>query len=247
MDPMKAGGAVSALIALAVLAGCGKTSAPEADPSASPAASAPAPAASAAAASPMLEAASYPPRDDCRALPGWAAFRKRLETAVTQRDADGLAALSDPDILLDFGGGAGVEELRRRLGDKEYRLWEEIAALLPLGCGPHQEGGVAMPWIFANSPADADPYVAMLALGSDVPVRAEPDPASPVTARLNWAIVDIADGYEGPGKPFTEVKLPGGQATAFVETPKLRSLIDYRLIAEQGKQGWRITALIAGD
>lgn len=213
----------------------------------SPAANAPAPAASTAIAEPLLKAASYPPRDDCGALPGWAAFRKRLEAAVAQRDADGLAALSDPDILLDFGGGAGVEELRRRLGDKEYRLWEEIAALLPLGCGTQQEGGVAMPWIFTDGPADADPNLDVLVLGSAVPAYSKPDQRSSVVARLDWALVSLDAGPAGPSEPFTAVVLPDRKTTAFVETTKLRSLIDYRLLATRTEQGWRITALIAGD
>jgi hypothetical protein len=135
--------------------------------------------------------------------------------------------------------------MKRRLADGTHDLWAELAALLRLGCAPMEGGGAAMPWIFAKAPESADPYAAMLALGPAVAVHAKADAASTVTGRLDWAVVEVAQGFD-PDAPFAEVKLPGGGA-GFVETAKLRSLIDYRLLATRTPQGWRITALIAGD
>lgn len=242
----------AALLALALLAGCSESSAPSASPSASAAASdapQPAPASSAASAAPepslpLFKAASHPPRDDCAGLPGWGEFRAKLEQVVANRDADGLGALTDPAIELDFGGGQGIKEMQRRLGDKDYRLWDQITAMLPLGCAVH-DGAATLPWIYARAPDDADPYTGMLVLGAAVPAYEKPDAAGPAFAALNWPIVNVPD-YSGPEQAFTKVTLPGGK-TAYVESAKLRSLIDYRLIAERKKQGWRITALIAGD
>lgn len=250
MSVLKRGLAVAGLATLGLLAGCGESPESGSEPlpstsSSGPVATAPAqPPEAAASAVPVLNAASYPPRDDCSALPGWTEFRGRLQSAVKQRDGDALAALSDPGIQLDFGGGAGVTELRQRLNDTDFALWDEIDALLPLGCG-FKEGNAFLPWVFWNEPENADPYSAMLVLGKGVPARAAPNASAPTLGTLDWAFVDIADDAE-PDATFTKVKLPGG-ATGFVETAKLRSLIDYRLIAERGKQGWRITALIAGD
>ena len=252
---MKAGLAALAATALALLAGCGKRDEPAAVPSTASASgeaalpsaepSASAAAEAGAAAAPVLKAASYPPRDDCASQPGWAPFRARLETAVQQRDAAALAALASPDVQLDYGGGHGLAELKRRLGDKDYKLWDQIAALLPLGCG-FKEGQAFLPWIFWNVPDDTDPYAAMLVLGADVPAYAKASAAAPVVGRLNWALVAMAEG-SSPDGTYAKVALPGGGKTAYVENTKLRSVIDYRLIAERGKQGWRITALIAGD
>jgi hypothetical protein len=250
MLAMKPGLAIAALTAFALLAGCQNGSAPDADRSASPAASetaVPPPAAIANTDAPILKAASYPPRDDCADLPGWPAFRAKLDKAVAARDADALAALTDPDIRLDFGGGAGVKELRRRLIDPDYRLWDEIATLLPLGCGSLNGDGAAMPWIFADGPADADPNLDVLVLGSAVPAYSKPDRRSSVVARLDWALVSLDAGPASPSESFTAVVLPDRKTTAFVETAKLRSLIDYRLLATRTEQGWRITALLAGD
>jgi len=252
---MKAGFAAVALIGIGLLGGCGTEPSPTAAPSASAAAREAAPPASAAsstpqaeasgAAAPLIKAASYPPRDDCAAQPGWPAFRVRLEAAVARRDVAALAGLTDPDVQLDYGGGHGIAEMKQRLDDKDYKLWDQIAAMLPLGCGLAQ-GSATLPWIFANAPEDADPYAAMLVLGPDVPAYAKASAASPVVGKLDWALVAMAEGSSADGE-FAKVTLPGG-GTAFIENARLRSVIDYRLIAERGgKQGWRITALIAGD
>lgn len=248
---MRAGFAAPTLLALTLLAGCGQqTTAPEppasraasdAPPAAEPSVAAPAPS---QAPAPLIKAASYPPRDDCAAQPGWPAFRTRLEQAVARRDAAALAALTDPDVQLDYGGGNGIAVMKQRLTDKDYKLWDQIAALLPLGCG-FKEGQAFLPWIFWNAPDDTDPYTAMLVQGADVPAHAKASAASPVVGRLNWALVAMAEG-SSPDGAFAKVNLPAG-GTAFVENARLRSVIDYRLIAERGKQGWRITMLIAGD
>jgi hypothetical protein len=251
---MKAGFAAPALIAFSLLAGCGTDSSPTAAPLSSsdaregapPDLASPAPpeADASEAAVLLIKAARYAPRDDCSAQPGWPAFRAQLEAAVVQRNAGALAALTDPDVQLDYGGGHGIGEMKRRLDDKDYKLWHQIAALLPLGCG-FDKGQAFLPWVFWNVPDDADPYAAMLALGPDVPAYVKASAASPVVGRLDWALVSIAEG-SSPDGAYAKVTLPGG-GTAFVERSKLRSVIDYRLIAEHGKQGWRITALIAGD
>lgn len=249
---IKAAWTGAALIALSLLAGCGQSTSPTAPPSSSASNTAPEVASSAAPPertasaplTPLLRAASYPPRDECNALPGWPEFRTKLEQAVAKRDADALAALTDPGVKLDFGGGGGIKEMRVRLRDKDYKLWDEIAALLPLGCAA-DESGATMPWIFAKAPDDVDAYSGMLVLGSAVPAYAKPSADSQALATLNWAMVTVEE-YQGENPPFTKVTLPGGK-TAFVETAKLRSIIDYRLLASHTRQGWRIDGLVAGD
>ena len=56
------------------------------------------------------------------------------------------------------------------------------------------------------------------------------------------------DNQDNPFLPGADRTTKARRYTAFIENARLRSVIDYRLIAERGgKQGWRITALIAGD
>ncbi|NLR72260.1 hypothetical protein HGI47_15400 [Novosphingobium sp. ERN07] len=208
---------------------------PEPEPSAS--------AATAMEEPPALAGIRYAPRDDCADKPGWPAFRKALVTAIKARDADAMAALATPDIALDYGGGSGTAELKKRLADPESGLWHELSTILPLGCAV--EGGLAaMPWVFWNVPEAVDSYNAMLVLGNETPLREKPggEDISPV----GWFIVGIDPMDFDPKANTTRVTLDNGQK-GWVETAKLRSLLDYRLIAEPKDGVWRITAFIAGD
>jgi hypothetical protein len=192
---------------------------------------------------PALAGIRYAPRDDCADKPGWPAFRKALVTAIKARDADAMAALATPDIALDYGGGSGTAELKKRLADPESGLWQELSTILPLGCAV--EGGLAaMPWVFWNVPEAVDSYSAMLVLGDETPLREKPGgkDISPV----GWLIVGIDPMDFDPKAKATRVTLDNGRK-GWVETAKLRSLLDYRLIAEPKDGVWRITAFIAGD
>ena len=249
----RAGSALIAAFWLA-LAGCEREAspvpvastpaAPTPDTSASPApepVESPSPAASAEPTEPA--GIAYAPQDDCASAPGWPAFRKALVAAIRARDAAALAALASADVTLDYGGGSGTAELQKRLADPERQLWQELESLLPLGCAV--EGGLAaMPWVFWNVPEDADSYTAMVVTGENVPLR--DTPKGKVLGNVSWFIVNIDPMAFKPDAKTTRVTLGNGDK-GWVETEKLRSLLDYRLIAEPKDGSWLITAFIAGD
>lgn len=198
-----------------------------------------------ASAEPALPAA-YPPRDECAGLPGFAAFRTKVFAAAKARDADALATLADAKINLDFGGGSGPEELRKRLADPKSGLWEEIAALRDLGCA-HDRGVATMPWIFARLPETyADGATAMYGTGPTLSLRARPASDARLLARLTWPVVELEGPGFDPQARFARVRLSDG-TIGYMETARLRSLLDYRLIADRQGGEWKITALIAGD
>lgn len=249
---------LTALAALAALAGCGSGGEPAAPPSAkasAPAAppSAPAPQATdapepepsnLATASPAPPPATrYAPRDDCTTQPGWPAFRKSLVAAIKARDAQALAKLAAADITLDYGGGSGPAELIKRLEDPETKLWQELDAILPLGCAI-QGGLAAMPWVFWNVPEDIDSYSAMLVLGEDTALLDKAG-GKPIGS-AGWTIVGINPMDFDTGARTTRITTHDG-TKGWIETRKLRSLLDYRLIAEPKDGQWQITAFIAGD
>lgn len=249
----RAGSALIVAIWLA-LAGCDRDPAPVPAPTARPvpgiaASTVPAPSPSESPSAPASSEPpspadpTYPPRDDCASAPGWPSFHKALSAAVRTRDADALAALAAPDIALDYGGGSGIEELRKRLAEPDRKLWAELDAIMPLGCAV--EGGLAaMPWVFWNIPDDVDGYSAMIVTGDAVTLAQTPPGKEP--ANVGWHIVGIDPMDFQPDKPLTKVTLRDGRKGR-VPTAKLRSLLDYRLIAEPKEDGWRITAFIAGD
>jgi len=188
----------------------------------------------------------YAPRDACAAVPDAPAFRARVVDAVRRRDVQAFVALAADDVMLDYGGGAGRKDLRERLSGKDGPgLWQELDALLALGCA-FDEGQLVMPWFFAADLGDADPYSTMLVMGASVPLRAGASKGAAIRRRLNWQLVVIPGDYR-PEKPFQYVRLIGRNGAGHVASEALRSQIGYRLIAERRAGVWRITAFIAGD
>jgi len=186
----------------------------------------------------------FAPRDECPTVEGASAFRSRLAAAVRERDDEALAALAADDIKLDFGGGAGASELRRRLDDPDQSLWQELETLLSLGCAANRQGGITIPWIAAQEMSVAEPGRAMLVTGENVPVHSAPADAAPTIGTISWDVVEI-DTLQ-PDDSFQQVALPDGKR-GFIASNALRSLLDYRLTASSRNGKWSITSFLAGD
>ena len=196
------------------------------------------------AAGPRLAMGRYAPRDECADIEGAAAFRERLAAAVTARDTEALVALAASDIELDFGGGGGTAQLRALLEQSSGALWQDLAELMELGCAANEQGGITIPWFFEQDLSLADPATAVLVTGEDVPVRERADPEMRPSRTISWDVVDIV-AFD-PEAPLQQVSL-ADETVGYVPTDKLRSLLDYRLIASSRNGRWRITSLIAGD
>jgi hypothetical protein len=186
----------------------------------------------------------FAPRDDCAKIEGADEFRHELAAAVKARDTDALVALAASDIMLDFGGGTGAAELRKRLDDKSWDLWSEFDELMELGCSANDEGGITIPWFFDQDMGEADPFDSMLVTGEDVPVYASPDAGAKAVATVSWDLVKIA--ALKPDDPFQQIEL-ADKRVGFIATDKLRSVIDYRLLASSRNNRWKITSFLAGD
>ncbi|MBC7986875.1 MAG: SH3 domain-containing protein [Sphingomonadaceae bacterium] len=191
-------------------------------------------------------AESLPPRDECASLPGFAAFRARLDDAVFRRDVEALLALTDPNIALDFGGGAGHAQMREdwRLGEgSQSPIWGELGTMLRLGCAGNADGA-AMPHMFNRFPERYDPFASALTIGIRIALRAGPSFDARVLARLDFETLALTG--TDPEAEWQPVRMDDGRA-GFVHRDLLRRPIDYRLIFDRVNGQWRIGALIAGD
>lgn len=191
-----------------------------------------------------MGAGRFAPRDECPQVDGASVFRSRLASAIRERDAEALTALAADDIKLDFGGEAGISELRQRLADPKWRLWEELEALVTLGCAANGQAGITIPWIADQEMNIAQPGSAMLVTGENVPVYSAPDDTAPQIGAVSWDVVEIATIR--PDETFQEVALPRGER-GFIASDALRSLLDYRLTASSRNGKWSITSFLAGD
>jgi hypothetical protein len=193
---------------------------------------------------PKLAQGPYAPRDTCGDLEGAGEFRQALAAAVEARDADALVALAAEDVKLDFGGGTGRAELKKRLTAEDRELWKELGELLTLGCSANKQGGLTIPWYFDQSIADVDPFMGMIVTGEGVPLLDTPGEEGKRVASISWDVVEIETLK--PDDPFQKVLSKDG-LQGFIATNKLRSLIDYRLLATSRNGNWRIVSLVAGD
>ena len=193
---------------------------------------------------PALAKGKWAPQDTCRDDEGANLFRSKLARAIEARDAEALATLAAEDVRLDFGGGSGRAELRNRLNDESTGLWAELDTLMTLGCSANDQGGITIPWYFDQDLGVADPFASWLVAGEDVPVTDGPGDQSRRIALVSWDLVEATT--VNPETPSQQVKLADG-ASGYIATDKLRSLVDYRLVASSRNGRWRITSFLAGD
>jgi hypothetical protein len=194
---------------------------------------------------PRLAKGPYAPRDECGTVEGSEEFRAALAKAVAARDADALIAMAATDIKLDFGGGSGTAELRKRLGDPAYDLWNELATLTTLGCAKRSDGGITLPWYFAQDFGDLDVLNSIIVMGENVPLRETADAVGRVIAPISWDAVTLVGSFK-PDAEFHQVKTTDG-TVGFIAADKLRPIAGYRLLASSRDGKWSMTSLVAGD
>ncbi|MEN7536948.1 hypothetical protein [Aurantiacibacter flavus] len=198
-------------------------------------------------------AGPYAPRDECAEVAGASPFLEDIRSAVSARDTAAFVALAAEDVKLDFGGGAGRDQLRNMLSSDTAPLWAKLDELMTLGCASDGDALITLPWYFAQE-TRADPYRGMIVTGSGVPMHETAGEQAPVIAAVSWDVVELVDGgSEDSG--FAHVRWqrresPAGKPSViegYIDAKRLRSLIDYRLLAASRNGKWRITSLIAGD
>ncbi len=207
-------------------------------------------------ASPQPPRGPFAPRDDCAADPKAAAFTVELKQVVVARDLDRLIAMTAPDVALGFGGEGGAENMRRSFGTADGGMWEELAEVIAMGCAIDQAGNVVMPWYVAQDiPGDFFEY--LLVTGDDVAIREARRAGSTRMATVSWDVVDLPSDsdasathiFGGPaGDGWVKVRTRGEQpVSGFIHERFLRSVVDYRIIADKTSGSYRISAFLAGD
>ena len=156
-------------------------------------------------------------------------------------------ALVDKNVQLDFGGGSGQAELHKRLTSPDYLLWDEIEQALALGCGFDKSADgnnyATWPWYFSKDVIPLDPFEAMIVTGGNVPLRDGASATAKQIGTVSWDYVQLKEYSEDPYLP---VVTSDGKA-GFMEAKKLRSLVDYRIMADKIDGKWKVTTIIAGD
>jgi len=185
-----------------------------------------------------------PPVEQCSGDPAFAEFRRQLDASVARQDADALFELMADDVRVTFGGRSGKAQFRDHW--KQQNLWRELDEVLRLGCAKAVNGqGIeyrAFPAMFVTGD-DLDGFTTWLSRPGAV-LRAKPSStANPLQHLPSWTVLQV-DDFDGGA--WLAVRTPRGRK-GFVAQSEVRSIIDYRLVAERRKGRWMITAFVAGD
>ncbi|MGZ8780861.1 MAG: hypothetical protein ACXW31_13135 [Thermoanaerobaculia bacterium] len=171
----------------------------------------------------------------------FAAYRDRLLSAVRARDAKTVLALSDPNVRTSFGGGGGRADLEQALQEE---VWGELEQILSLG-GTFRDGMFWAPYVYSAWPESHDAFETLAVIADDVPLRESANANAAAIATLSRDLVTRAS-EPGDAGAWTKVATADGKS-GFVESKFVRSPVDYRAGFTRSADGWRMTALVAGD
>lgn len=165
-------------------------------------------------------------------------FREKLIKAVKNRDKKFLLSSLDANVQASFGGDIGIEDFKKywKIDNAGSKLWDELLIVLNGGGKFIKEGKNRLfcaPYSFTNFPEDLDAFEYQVIFGKNVNLRARPDAAAEVIARLSHNVVkvdyenSIGDGRDEPTYSWFKIETLGGKR-GFVNAKYVRSPIDYR-------------------
>jgi hypothetical protein len=191
-------------------------------------------------AAPAVDGPKLPFIDEAPRDAALAGYRDRLLVAVRARDANAVASMVDPNIRTSFGGGGGRADFEKLLPD----VWDDLVQILTLGGTFSGEGEQSFwaPYVYSTFPDRHDAFTTLAVIADDVPLREAPNAQSRAIATLSR---DIVERISEDG-PWIQVKTADGR-TGYVEARFVRSPVGYRAGFNKGPDGWRMTALVAGD
>src|SRR3990170_1524316 len=135
----------------------------------------------------------------------------------------------------ECGAVEGAAQFRERLAAAvEAR---DADALMALGCAANDEGGITLPWYFDQDYDFDDPTSTVLVAGEDVPVLAEPRSSARTIATVSWDWLEWSMVPFEAEREFQQVRLANGEL-GYVPIDKVRTLMDYRLLASSRNGRW---------
>jgi len=180
--------------------------------------------------------------------------RAAMLKAVAEKDFKQLQPHVYPRIQLDFGGGAGVALLGRRLAAAGSPLWDELRWVLEHGGSFQKDGSFAAPYTHNLEIGDLDAFEGAAIVSENVAARAEPRADAPAVATLGREVVKVTDWRRTDKTPqpfykrtdWVKVELPG-KRVAWIEAKHVRGTADYRAGFAKARGVWKMNYFLAGD
>ncbi len=178
--------------------------------------------------------------------PSAADLHAALLRIIAEEDAEALAALSDEDVKLSFGGDYGRDALLDwAKEDWFWPEWRRITAYPPSLHGAGEGAYLAYPWIFVDWPHPLDPIGHVLA-GEGATLKARADASAPVLAEVGFAVLQARDEGDAETHGWQRLCIDA-EICGYIEADAIISPLDWRgvFLFEDGR--WRLTAFVAGD
>lgn len=194
---------------------------------------------------------TLPPVDEAAGDSSWAAFKKRLLSAIERKDKQFLLSILDPKVRSQDERARGVATFRKQweLDAADTPVWRELASALALGTAYIQRDKapreLCAPYVLGRWPSDVEPMTHAVAVGRETLVQAEPSSASPSLGKLSHEIVPVSD-WEVDDKADPKqkwVRIRFKQRDGYVPEEQIRSPIEQAACFVKGPNGWRMTAL----
>lgn len=193
--------------------------------------------------SPAVRATAPIFKDVCLSVPGYQAFRSKLESIVETRDGAALRALFDSAGAMrvnGIGGGPGNEDWGFSRPNVES-VWPELEAILKFGCVAQGDRLIlpAMAALIDDPAVSTDHYVAIKA----VDLKAAPKEASATIRRIAPGELVLV---VYPGEPDGWSRLLVDGAEVFARSGSLRSPYSFQLVLYRFHGEWRIREFTSG-
>jgi hypothetical protein len=182
--------------------------------------------------------------------PALGALIDRMRLFIKERDHRALTALMGPAFRVEFDVGKGPLAFTRHWqpASTGSRVWDVLGQILSLDGYYYSETLCVVPHIVARYPIDLDPLNHVVAVREGVTLHSLPAKDSPVSARLDHAIIALAKPMEPPvvippGK-FLEVVHPEA-GNCHVSSADVYHPAAHRAFFEKRAGRWRWISLAA--
>lgn len=175
--------------------------------------------------------------DECSQLPGYAAFRQKLERAVTLRNTSEFIALLHPRLTSKASKAAGGSDDYRWLFGRygAETAWSELQELLEFGCVQHGDKLLlpAMAKLVQDMSVDPEYDVTI----KRVVVRTEPDASASVLRAFDQGELVRTVTH---GSPPGWVAVLVNEQKGFVQAADIRSPHDFQLELTMENGRWYV-------
>ena len=190
---------------------------------------------------PMLK-----PVDEASRRADFVEFRRRLQDAVTRKDATAVLAAVDPGVRISFGNSGGAQAFKAEVIDNRAQdFWKEFGTILRLGGRFRTNDAFDAPYTFSAWPENLDSFECLAIIGTRVRLRDAPRLDARIVTQLDFAIVRFTPAEaETPG--WRGVQLADGRA-GYVSSQYVRSPVDRRALFQFHDGQWWLMAYVDGD